>query len=184
MNGFESLRAPRAEGGWLAAPVCETGSFGTPEVGPCSADAKPRGARDRAAAPEAAGCSFKSCRGHACDLSGHRNDPGAPGGVTGQRVQVSSFLGVEPQRGGQGVQDGAARVDLLALFQPDAVVDADARDGGEFFAPRKSAGRGLAADATRRERPDVLLASWSLRMGDCSAWIASQVYARSIAGTS
>ena len=48
---------------------------------------------------------------------------------------------------------------------------------------RKGAGRGLAADATRRERPDVLLASWSLRMGDCNAWIASQVHARSIAGT-
>src|SRR5574340_725959 len=43
----------------------------------------------------------------------------------------------------------------------------------------KGAGRRLAADAA----PGVPLAPWSLRAGGCHAWIASQVHARSIAGT-
>jgi hypothetical protein len=67
---------------------------------------------------------------------------------------------------------------FLAMVAPRLLVSPDIVDHGDRTpgeAPtdgytqrdiwRKGAGRGLAADATRRERPDVLLASWSLRMG-------------------
>src|SRR5215469_7267708 len=70
--------------------------------------------------------------------------------MVGEGVQVSAFLVVQPERLGEARQDGPARVGLLALFQPDVVVDGQPGQRGELFATQPGgaprAGARLQAD--------------------------------------
>ena len=47
---------------------------------------------------------------------------------------MAAFDVVEPQGAGDRVQDGLGEVQGAALLQPDVVVDADAREPGQFLA--------------------------------------------------
>jgi hypothetical protein len=58
-----------------------------------------------------------------------------PRRVADEFVQVNTFFRIHQQRAGEGVGYGRAGVGLAALFQPDVVVDTDACQRGNFFAP-------------------------------------------------
>jgi hypothetical protein len=76
-------------------------------------------------------------------------------GLRRQRPQELALVGVQQQRPGQGLDHPGARPGLPAAFQPRVVVDAHARERGEFLAaqPRGAprGGRGRQADIRRAD---------------------------------
>ncbi len=103
---------------------------------------------------------------------GGRRFGGVAGGAGGEFAQVLVFLVVHVQGAGEGVQDGGAGAGLLAAFQADVVVDADARQGGQFL-PAQS---GRAAEAGADGEADVFGAG----LGAAGAQIAAQLRALAV----
>ncbi len=79
---------------------------------------------------------------------GGRRLGGCAGGERSERTQVLVLLLAQLQGTGEGVEDGRAGPRLPAAFQPGVVVDAHARQGGQFLPAQP---RGAAQPGARRQ---------------------------------